>query len=108
MRQIKNINLDEVNLTERELTDLTNLSTLYADIHSDKSKELLRWTEMYDYAFQKGLYKLRPDLDEKETRIAFKKYVSESEVQIKMGSISELLYIAFKRGMEYQKTLKDN
>lgn len=107
MKKMKKINLDELELTDRELTDLTNLSTLYADINADKSTELLKWTEMYDYAFQKGLYKLHPELNETETRQAFKKYVSKSEVQIEMGDISELLYISFKRGMEYQKTLKD-
>jgi hypothetical protein len=97
--------IEEYKITDSELQQITEVATLYADINVDKGKNLLKWTTEFDSVMIKALLKLRPKIGDDEVRNVFNNFIKTSQVQINLNDMDALLFVVFKAGVEYQKTL---
>ena len=87
---------DILSLTDDEMKEAVSVATFWADSMADKKRELVRWSKLYNEAYQRKYEQLRPEVVIAEQKDAFKQWMKDTGIEY-------TLFSAFQAGIHYEK-----
>ncbi len=87
---------DILSLTDEEMKEAVTVATFWADSMADKKRELVRWSKLYDEAYQRKYEQLRPEALVAEQKDAFKQWMKDADIE-------HTLFKVFQAGIQYEK-----
>ena len=87
---------DILSLTDEERKEAVTVATFWADSLVDKKRDLLKWSTLYDEAYQRKYEQLRPEALVAEQKTAFKQWMKDADIE-------HTLFKVFQAGIHYEK-----
>ena len=91
-----NDEIDLLALTDEEMKEAVTVATFWADFMVDKKRDLVRWSKLYDEAYQRKYEQLRPEALVAEQKTAFKQWMKDADIEY-------TLFKAYQAGIQYEK-----